>query len=100
MTIYDQTRAALLAVLGRDEDGEKWRAAEAEGHTATFSEDGYGLQHPPSCRPNLIGCRFNIYLAAQDGPDMDPGEYRMTWNDEWDAPDYRLTATDSTEPGL
>jgi hypothetical protein len=57
-------------------DAEHWRAAEAEGHVVDFTEDGYGLQHPPSCRPNLIECEFNEYLAA-GCPDVYPGRYSM-----------------------
>jgi hypothetical protein len=60
------------------EDGHKWRAAEAEGHVATFTEDGYGLMHPPSCRSDLIGCWFNRYLADMSQPDEEPGRYQMT----------------------
>lgn len=60
-------------------DGLKWREAEAEGHVVTFSADGYGLQHPPSCRPDLIACPYNRHLAGLDGPARPPGRYRMTW---------------------
>lgn len=61
-------------------DALRWRAAEAEGHVVDFTEDGYGLMHPPSCRPNLIGCDFNAYLAERDEPDMPPGRYSMRWS--------------------
>ena len=63
---------------GLVEDGRKWREAEAEGHVVTFTETGYGLMHPPSCRPDLIGCWFNTYLADRGYPEEEPGRYRMT----------------------
>jgi hypothetical protein len=64
-------------------DGLKWRAAEAEGHIVDFTETGFGLQHPPSCRPNLVGCRFNVYLSDLGVPEEEPGRYRMTWDGQW-----------------
>lgn len=75
--------AASQGDEGLREDAEKWRAAEAEGHIVDFSDSGYGLQHPPSCRPDLIGCPINVYLASLDEPDMPPGRYRIT-----DGPEY------------
>ena len=78
-------------------DGRKWRAAEAEGHVVTFTDDGYGLMHPPSCRPDLIGCAFNTYLADRGGPDGEPGRYRMTLISE--AAEYVRLATPATEGG-
>jgi hypothetical protein len=62
------------------EDARRWREAEAEGHIVDFTGTGYGLQHPPSCRPDLIGCRFNVWLADADEPDELPGRYRMTFD--------------------
>ena len=59
-------------------DAQRWRDAEAEGHIVTFSASGYGLQHPPSCRPDLIGCKYNRYLASKSEADRRPGRYRMT----------------------
>src|ERR1035437_7936571 len=59
-------------------DAKRWRDAEAGGHIVNFTKDGYGLQHPPSCRPNLIECEFNEYLARFRGTiAILPGRYRM-----------------------
>jgi hypothetical protein len=55
------------------------RQGYTDEHIVTFSETGYGLQHPIRCRPNLIGCMFNEWLATQMAPDRDPGQYVMTW---------------------
>lgn len=51
-------------------------------HIVTFDEVGYGLQHPPACRPNLLGCRYNRYLAydLDEVPEL-PGRYVMTLSD-------------------
>jgi hypothetical protein len=79
----DPTALALM------EDGKRWQAAEAEGHIVTFTRTGYGLQHPPSCRPDLNGCRFNRHLAVASGPAKKPGRYSMRW--EGRAPTYQET---------
>ena len=55
-------------------------------HIVTFTEDGYGLEHPIACRPNLIGCILNEWLATQMAPDRDPGRYVMEWAE--DGPKY------------
>ena len=73
-------------VCAYEPDAARWRAAEAEGHVVDFTEDGYGLQHPPSCRPDLIGCKFNQWLAGYGEPAMSPGRYRMTWDPLGDDP--------------
>lgn len=48
-------------------------------HIVTFTEDGYGLEHPIRCRPNLTGCMLNEWLRTQPGPDREPGRYIMEW---------------------
>lgn len=53
----------------------------ADVHVVEFSEDGYGLQHPAKCRPDLLGCQFNEWLASQPGPDRKPGRYVMDWRE-------------------
>lgn len=60
-----------------------WVKTEAE-HIVTFGETGYGLQHPVSCRPDLIGCVYNEWLAGQMAPDREPGQYLMTWTEGGD----------------
>lgn len=52
-------------------------------HRVEFQESGYGVQHPIECRPDLLGCRFNIWLRDNVGPeDFNPGRYRMDWSDD------------------
>lgn len=55
-------------------------------HIVTFTEDGYGLEHPIRCRPNLTGCNLNEWLRTQMAPDREPGRYVMEWTD--DGPEY------------
>ena len=74
--------ATILALLD-DLDAAQARIAELEAslgtdeHIVTFSEDGYGLQHPIRCRPDLLGCSVNVYLAYRDEPDMPPGKWTV-----------------------
>ena len=60
-------------------DAERWREAEATGHVVDIAEDGFGLQHPPSCRPGLLDCGFYVWLHGLDSSPMPPGRYQMTW---------------------
>jgi hypothetical protein len=55
------------------------RQGYRDEHIVTFTESGYGLEHPIRCRPNLIGCILNEWLATQMAPDQDPGRYIMEW---------------------
>jgi hypothetical protein len=50
-------------------------------HIVEFNATGYGLQHPLSCRPNLLDCEYNVYLASLDEPELEPGRYTMYLND-------------------
>ena len=51
------------------------REAFGSAHIVDFSATGYGLQHPVECRPDLIGCHVNRYLAGLDAPEEPPGRY-------------------------
>lgn len=50
----------------------------ADRHVVELTLTNYGLQHPLRCRPDLIGCHVNRYLAALDGPERPPGRYVIT----------------------
>jgi hypothetical protein len=45
-------------------------------HIVEFSTTGYGLQHPVTCRPNLLDCSYEKWLAARQ-PRQKPGRYVM-----------------------
>ena len=65
-------------------------------HIVEFSETGYGLQHPLSCRPNLLDCEYEIYLREfKHEPDKEPGRYVMMIHEghEFDG-FYMVTYTD------
>lgn len=64
------------------------RQGYRDEHIVIFTKDGYGLQHPIRCRPNLHGCILNEWLQTQMAPDREPGRYVMEWTD--DGPEYRL----------
>ena len=98
-------RSAGAAPLDVPPEAIEWarelvRQGYRDEHVVTFSKTGYGLQHPIRCRPNLIGCQMNEWLATQMAPDEEPGRYVMTW-DEY-SPEYaRLldAASPSAETG-
>lgn len=62
---YGAAKAVLdkLAAVG-------WvRMDPNEPHLIEFREDGWTIQHPVRCRPNLFACRVNRVSAEQvDGP--------------------------------
>lgn len=66
----------------------------SEDHIVNFDETGYGLQHPLVCRPNLLDCIFNQYLADSEKPDMVPGQYIMRWNYGVEEAEYTLVSED------
>lgn len=63
----------------------KARIAEFEGdtrHQIELRDDGYTIQHPLSCRPDLFSCGFN--MAARDTPELEQlpnGRYFCTVDD-------------------
>ena len=58
--------------------GHGWQLIHlGERHIVDVTDRSYGLQHPAACRPNLIDCEFNRWLAAQDNPPQSPGRYFM-----------------------
>lgn len=69
-------------------DAQRWRDAENAGHVVEIRENDYSIQHPPSCRPNLIDCRFHVLMQRGrifNGQKKAPGRYRarLVWpNDE------------------
>ena len=78
------------AELGIDADRrDDFRASLGDSrggrHIVEFTDTGYGLQHPLDCRPDLIGCPFNQYLAGLDEPDRPPGRYVMAWDEAVDS---------------
>lgn len=49
-------------------------------HQLHVKDGGWGLQHPFSCRPNLLDCGVHAYvevlMAGDDAPE--PGRYELT----------------------
>ena len=70
------------------------RQGYRDEHIVTFTEDGYGLEHPIRCRPNLTGCILNEWLRTQMGPDREPGRYVMEWHNN--GPRYAALAREET----
>lgn len=84
-TIREAAAAYLVADPTLAEDLELGRRLRATGYTdehiVTFTGTGYGLEHPIDCRPDLIGCVHNEWLASQTAPDRLAGRYVMRWDD-------------------
>lgn len=84
-TAHERAEAAAMLVtdkyLADDlELGRRLRAVGyADAHIVTFSRSGYGLQHLIECRPDLIGCHLNEWLASELAPAREPGRYAMEW---------------------
>lgn len=84
-TNVHERSAGAAAPLGVPPEAIEWgrelvRQGYRDEHIVTFSETAYGLEHPIRCRPNLIGCQMNEWLATQAAPDEEPGRYVMTWS--------------------
>lgn len=70
-----------------EKDTEIRRLREALGeqrHIAEFRADGFGLQHPVECRPNLIDCPVSRELEALDESPVGAafGHYVVTLDDD------------------
>lgn len=51
------------------------------GHVIEIREDGWAIQHPLSCRPNLFDCTANQF--AMDSENLPLGRYRVMANGDW-----------------
>jgi len=60
-------------------------AASSEQHVIEIRTDGWTIQHPLSCRPNLFDCPVNRVAEADleplTGPPAPPGRYECGVND-------------------
>lgn len=75
--------AERLEAEKREAVSEGDRLAEAlreDRHVVEFREDGWGLQHPVLCRPDLIGCPVNRALQALNHPTV-LGRFRVHLED-------------------
>jgi hypothetical protein len=79
-TYRRQARAVLDALIA---DG--WvRADPAEPHLIEFRADGWTIQHPLRCRPNLFACQVNRMAGDQIGgpPASGLGVYECDVDDD------------------
>ncbi|MEH0823440.1 MULTISPECIES: DUF6085 family protein [unclassified Micromonospora] len=60
-------------------------AASSETHVIEIRADGWTIQHPLSCRPDLFNCPVNrvgeAEMASLDCPPAPPGRYECGIND-------------------
>jgi hypothetical protein len=75
-----EARDRLLAALAELDVDEH---LVSDTHVATFAEAGWGLQHPISCRPDLLACRADRWLRSfvEEASVPAPGRYRVLISD-------------------
>lgn len=76
-TYYEARNFGLTMEDAADVAAEAVERLLGTKHIVEFADDGFGLQHPFRCRPNLLVCEYSRYLADQDIPEEDPGLYEM-----------------------
>jgi len=58
-----------------------YEPADHDPHYVDFGEDGWAIQHPYRCRPNLLDCdlhrRFSDWMATEDVPPVPHGRYEL-----------------------
>ena len=92
MTLFDHYDVHGLGVSCGDAEAEVKRLrAELETyrrddrHIVDLRADGWTIQHPMACRPNLFNCPVN-QAASRDltePPSLDPGQYYCDLADGW-----------------
>lgn len=45
------------------------------GHVMEIRPTGYGIEHPPECRPLLLDCPLEILMSEQEKAPALPGRY-------------------------
>lgn len=67
-------------------DTARIRELEAGIHVVEFTHDrGYALQHPPACRPDLLGCPVNLACRHLDECPVDaPGRFHIDLDEHGD----------------
>jgi len=51
-------------------------------HVINLREDGFTIQHPLSCRPNLFTCTANTWGRQELSGDEDYGSYRLDQHED------------------
>ena len=61
-------------------DGQMLHDLNEKGHVVEFTDSGYGLEHPATCRieGRLLDCPVEVHIRSLTGnPFGDPGRYRV-----------------------
>ena len=86
MTFDEMVAAWRADPEGMRAAGQEAGALPADEHIAEFRDDGWGLQHPLRCRPDLIGCAVNRAVSTlcdeSDEPPRPVGRYVVTLDDD------------------
>lgn len=77
---FDAEPGETEIIIGWDAGMENSVKALSNDHVVEFQEDGWVMQHPLTCRPNLFACELNnVIKALADGiPHVTGDHYRVT----------------------
>lgn len=79
-------QAQRVAELLNADDSPPW-------HLIEFRGDGWTIQHPLACKPDLFACRYNRLTSSMGPPPIGFGVYRCDVDD-----DGRLKVGDRHDP--
>lgn len=73
------TSNELAELISLADDGWTFRELNERGHTAEFTDTGYGLEHPVVCRmgKSLLECPVERKIRASGGPPWGYGRFRV-----------------------
>lgn len=80
-------------IVSLADDGLTFRLLSEQGHVVEFTEDGYGLEHPVTCRiqARLLDCPVDQAVRALSGnPFGEAGRYRVIIGDAGVLEGWRL----------
>lgn len=92
----------MTAPLDRQAARARCDAIARGRHVLDLRDDGYGLQHPVRCRPDLIDCAVNRALA-EGHPGYEAGKYWCDLSDDaeqWIMDPFDESATDEVLAAL
>ena len=82
-------------------DGQTFRALNEQGHVVEFSETGYGLEHPATCRieARLLDCPVEKAITALfENPFGEPGRYRVLLDESGVLEGWKLPEVEAGRP--
>ena len=81
-------------------DGQMFRNLNEKGHVVEFTDSGYGLEHPATCRieGRLLDCPVEVHIRSLTGnPFGDPGRYRVVIGERGVLEGWKLPEKDALD---